>query len=84
MYLVDGLSLTSEPFGTRKKYIVSFVDDYSRYAFVYAIKPKNEVEKFELYVSEMRKVLSGNEYKIGVLMRCDNGSNCLNCNNNNC
>ena len=51
-------------FTYKKKFIVTFIDDFTRYAAVYTLNQKNEVGKaFEIYLNEMRGIL-GKDVKV--------------------
>ena len=55
---------------SKNKYYVSFIDDFSRYSFIYLLKQKSEVaEKFKEF-SEMMKTMINKTIKI---LRSDNG-----------
>ncbi|KAI3809285.1 hypothetical protein L1987_25256 [Smallanthus sonchifolius] len=58
-----------------KRYFVSFIDDYSRYAYVYLMKHKRETfEKFKEFQNEMENQLG----KTIKTLRSDRGSEYLN------
>ena len=52
------------------KYFVTFIDDYSRYTYIYFMKQKSEVlEKFKEFVNVMQNI-TGKHIKV---LRSDNG-----------
>ena len=58
------------PIRVRNKYFLTFIDDHSKYCYVYLIKTKDEVfEKFKLYKSEVENKL---KRKVKIL-RSDRG-----------
>lgn len=62
---------------TGARYIVTFIDDYSRYAHTYTMRRKNEViDKFKEYISEVKEQF-GEKYSIKEI-RCDNGREYIN------
>jgi len=51
-----------------KRYFITFIDDYSRYCYVYLLSSKDEaLEKFKIYKNE-------------VELHCEKFLNCLRCN----
>lgn len=60
-------------FRLKFKYLVTFIDDYSRFALAYAMNAKNEVGNcFESFLATMRAHL-GDKVRVRKL-RCDNGT----------
>lgn len=64
-------------FRNKRTMLVSFIDDHSRYVWIYTIQKKNEVkEMFKLFVDESKRDV-GEQYRVGTL-RCDNGTEYIN------
>lgn len=61
---------------SKHKYILTLMDDYSRFLQVYTIKSKNEVtENLELGLGTFRSMFPKNKMRF---FRCDNGTEFLN------
>ena len=54
----------------RKKYFITFIDDYSRYGYVYLLHKKSQaVDALEIYLNEVEMQLN----KKGKVIRSDRG-----------
>ncbi len=73
----DVLSVLPPSHCQQRTYIVTFVDDFSRYAYTYTSKKKSEVaQKFKQFLLESKRDL-GEEHKVDTL-RSDNGTEYIN------
>ncbi len=71
-------AITPCSFSTGAKYIVTFTDDFSRFAMAFSIENKTEIHlAMSKYLKEMRLLLGNSDYKI-VSMRTDGGTEYLN------
>ena len=66
--------ITPVSYRSKYRYIVVFVDDYSKYAMCFALKDKTEIhESLKEYIKEMRSNLDNEKIKINII-RTDNGT----------